>query len=663
MKKWQPTKTFAALFALLFGFSNVINAQVNIVTQHNDLRRTGWNANEKTLNHSNVNSKNFGKVFTRQVDDQIYAQPLVVSKLTINNKVRNVVLTATVNNSVYAFDADLDTANTPLWKVSLTPPGYRSIRNTDMTGACGGGYNDFSGNMGIVGTPVIDTNTKTLYVVARSVTKDGNKRIFVQYLHALDIRTGLEKPNSPVYITATVNGSGAGSVNGEITFNQQKQNQRPGLLLYNGVVYISWASHCDWGPYHGWVIGYDANTLQRRYVYNDTPNGKNGGIWMSGQAPAVDDNGFIYISTGNGTVGGGGKPNKKINRGESILKLSTSTGNLSVVDFFTPADYEWMEEHDLDLGIDGVLLVPNTTLALSGSKQSIIYVVNTNKMGHMTSNNSGAVQQINYINSSGLTPDRHLHGGPAYFKSFSGKEFIYSWSEYGLLNQIPFVRNDMLFDTTSIIYGKTVLPSGMPGAMLSVSSNQLNLGTGILWASHPLTGDASHEVVPGILQAFDANDVTTELWNSNQIPGRDSIGKFAKFVCPTIANGKVYMATFSNKLVAYGLLPSANNLIAKQTNLDTKTNSDAKLSIYPNPAQRQLTLDYKDNSAVTGERVLVDIYSNTGFDIYRKELSINLGGTFHLNIALPATVQNGVYTVRVTNAQGISTVEKLVISN
>ena len=661
MEKWYLTKTCASFFAMTFAFSTVVNAQVNVVTQHNDLKRTGWTANEKTLNHSNVNSKSFGKIFTRNVDDQIYAQPLVVSNLIIKNKKHNVVFTATVNNSVYAFDAESDTANTPLWQVNLTPNGYRAIKNTDMTGACGGGYDDFSGRMGIVGTPVIDTNTNTLYVVARSVTKT-TPRNYVQYLHAIDLRTGAERPNSPVFITATVNGSGAGNKNGQITFNQQKQNQRPALLLYKGVVYISWASHCDWDPYHGWVIGYDASTLQQKYVYNDTPNGKQGGIWMSGQAPAVDDNGFIYVSTGNGTVGGGGNPNKKINRGESIVKLSTASGNLNVVDFFTPADYEWMEEHDLDYGIDGVLLVPNTTLSLSGSKQSILYVVNTNKMGHMTSNNSGAVQQINFINSSGHTPDRHMHGTPVYFKNPSGKEFIYAWSEYGLLNQIPFDRKNMLFDTTSTTYGKTVLPPGMPGAFLSVSSNQQNLGTGILWASHPLTGDASHSTVPGVLQAFDANDVTTELWNSNQNPNRDNVGNFAKFVCPTIANGKVYLATFSNKLVVYGLLPSAR-LIAKTNNPEIKSSSNAKLTLSPNPAHRQLTLDYKDNAAIVGEKVRIDIYSSTGFDIYLQETLINTGGTLHLNINLPSTIQNGVYNVRVTTAKGTTSVEKLVISN
>ena len=170
-----------------------------------------------------------------------------------------------------------------------------------MTGACNGNYKDFSGKMGIVGTPVIDTNTQSIYIVSRSVTKTGSPD-FVQYLHVLDLITGVDKI-APVFITAQVPGSGDGSVGGVVTFNQQTANQRPALLLYQGVVYIAWSSHCDWGPYHGWIIGYDAATLARKYVYNASPDGGLTGIWMSGQAPAVDDDGFIYVSTGNGTVG------------------------------------------------------------------------------------------------------------------------------------------------------------------------------------------------------------------------------------------------------------------------------------------------------------------------------------------------------------------------
>jgi hypothetical protein len=664
MKKLTSLKTFAFLFTLLFISFTVVKAQVSVLTQHNDLKRTGWNSNEKILRQGNVSSGSFGKVFSRRVDDQIYAQPLVVSNLSINGKVRNVVFVATVSNSVYAFDADDATASTYLWKVNLTKSGYRPVHKEDVArdGACQGNYTDFSGNMGIVGTPVIDASANTLYVVARSVTKTTPLN-FVQYLCAIDIRTGAFKPNTPpVFITATVNGTGEGSVNGRVTFDQERQNQRPGLLLYNGVVYISWSSHCDWSPYHGWVIGYDAKTLQQKYVYNNTPNGKQAGIWMAGQAPSVDDNGFIYLATGNGTVGLNGDPNNPVNRGESLLKMSTASGNLRVVDFFTPSNYEFLEAHDQDYGCDGVLLIPNSNLSLSGSKLSTLYLVNTNKMGKTSATDSGAIQQIYVQRNSTSAFNRHIHGSPVYFKSATGQEYIYVWAEYGLLRQVPFNRTTMKFDTARTIVGTTVLPDGMPGSMLAVSSNGQTAGTGILWATHPLQGDALRAVVPGILQAFDASNVTRELWNSNMIPARDSIGRFAKWVCPTIANGKVYMATFSNQLVVYGLLP-AKSVIAKADNINSSISSEAKLTLTPNPAQRQVTLVYQDSKAGASEKARVDIFGSTGNIIYQKEVIINNGGNLHLNITLPSTIQNGVYTVRIADTKGTYKTEKLVISN
>jgi hypothetical protein len=532
-------------------------AQVNVIMNHNDLKRTGWNNKETILATDNISNGNFGKIFSRSVDDQIYAQPLVLSNVSIGGGTHNIVIVATVNNTLYAFDADNASVSTPYWQVNLTqdPANYRPIKNSDMTGACTflPVYSDFTGNMGIVGTPAIDTTTNTLYVVARSVTKTGTPT-FVQYLHAIDITTGLEKPGSPVFITATYPGTGDGNVGGTITFDQQKENQRPGLLLFNGIVYICWASHCDWGPYHGWVIGYDASTLERKYVYNTTPDGGLGGIWMSGQPPSVDDDGNLYLTTGNGTTGKIGDPNHVTNRGSSLIKLSNTSGALKVTDFFTPMDYTYLNDEDLDYGVDGVLLIPGTHLSLSGSKEGRLFLIDNNHMGHTTSDNSNVVQTLNVANTI-LSNTRHLHGSPVYYKDENGNENVYAWSEGALLKQFPFNRSNLLFDTINVRIGNTALPNGMPGAMLSVSSNDSKQGTGILWASHPINGDANWLNVPGVLQAFDATDVTHELWNSNWNSKRDSIGAFAKFVPPTIANGKVYMATFSNKLNVYGLNP------------------------------------------------------------------------------------------------------------
>src|SRR6185312_2972140 len=366
---------------LLLFVNSVSYGQVDVIMNHNDLRRTGWNSKETILTTKNVSGGNFGKIFSRDVDDEIYAQPLVLSNLHIGQGIHNIIIVATVNNSLYAFDADDAGMSLPYWKVNLTYDSttYRPVKNSDMTGACAGlpaGYTDFSGNMGIVGTPVIDSATNTLYVVARSKSKTGSD--FVQYLHAIDLATGSEKKGSPVSITASYAGTGDGNINGTIVFDAQKQNQRPGLLLQNGVVYICWASHCDWGPYHGWVMGYDASTLQQKYVYNATPNGGLAGIWMSGQPPSVDDDGNLLITTGNGTTGQGGNPNDTINRGSSLIKLSPE---LKVKDFFTPSNYDYLNNADKDYGVNGALIIPGTHLSLSGSKDGGLYLIDNNNMG------------------------------------------------------------------------------------------------------------------------------------------------------------------------------------------------------------------------------------------------------------------------------------------
>lgn len=307
------------LFLLLTAYTN---AQVSVLTQHNDLARTGRNTHETILTTSNVNVSTFGKIFTRPVDDQIYAQPLIVSGLKIQNGTHNVVFIATVNNSVYAYDADDASASTPYWSANFTPPGTVVVKNTDMQGACGGNYQDFSGNIGIVGTPVIDTITNTMFFVSRDkVITIGDSGVFEQWLHAIDIRTGKDVGNSPHLIMATYQGNGNGSKNGTILFNPKKQNQRAALALVNGVIYLEWSSHCDWDPYHGWVIGFDENTLQPKYTWMDTPDGVEGGIWMSGEGLSADDDGNLYFVTGNGTVGLDGNPKDTINRGDSFLKL------------------------------------------------------------------------------------------------------------------------------------------------------------------------------------------------------------------------------------------------------------------------------------------------------------------------------------------------------
>ena len=258
----------SVIFVLLYSVS-FAQTKVSVLTQHNDLQRTGWNNAETILNHNNVNAASFGLVGSFGIDDQLYAQPLIVNKLTIGAFTGSVVFVATVNNSVYAFNADDPSYGVALWQVNLRPAGQRAPTIFDLTdpdhgSPCGGGYRDFSGKIGIVGTPVIDTVAKTLYVCTKTIDAAGK---FYMYINALDLTTGLHKANSPKLMTAEVSGTGDGSTGGKVSYLAKFQNQRPALLLYNNLVYAASASHCDWGPYHGWILAYDATTLEQKYVY------------------------------------------------------------------------------------------------------------------------------------------------------------------------------------------------------------------------------------------------------------------------------------------------------------------------------------------------------------------------------------------------------------
>jgi hypothetical protein len=393
----------------------------------------------------------------------------------------------------------------------------------------------------MVGTPVIDSARQTLYVVARST--DGS--VFVQHLHAINIIDGSEASGSPMPITATYPGNGDGSVNNVITFDGQRQNQRQGLTLVNGVVYVTFSSHCDWGPYHGWVLGYDAGTLQQRVVYNATPNGYAGGMWESGNGMAADAAGNLYVVAGNGTVGDSGDPTSLTNRGESALKLVPSGSTLQVASYFTPFDYQFLNDYDLDYGSVGALLIPNSVYFLTGGKDGYLYLLNRDAMGGYQAS-ANQVQQTVPLTSS------EMHCQPAYYRG-GAQEFIYVWPENNPLRAIPFDRGGNLLDRQTELVFSAGGPTGHSGAMLAVSSDGSRDGTAILWASYAFSGDAEHDVSPGILRAFDANDITRELWNNRQNFARDGAGQYAKFASPTIANGHVYLPTFSNQVVVYGL--------------------------------------------------------------------------------------------------------------
>ncbi len=511
---------------------------INVLTQHNNNFRAGLNNQETALTTSNVNTTSFGKLFTLSVDDQVYAQPLVYSSLTIGNDVHNAVFIATVNNSIYAYDGD---SGFLFWKKNYSATGMRAPKNTDMTGACGGAYQDFSGNIGIVGTPVIDSASQTMYFVARNI---GNGR-FYQYLHAVNIVNGSERTGSPVLITASVKGSGDGASNNTVSFDPQKNNQRGALTLVNGVVYITFSSHCDWGPYHGWVLGYNASSLAQQIVYNTTPNGGDGGIWESGMGIAADASGNLYAVTGNGTVGVSNDPTNPLNRGESAMKLVPSNGTLTVASYYTPYNFQFLEDNDLDYGCMGSFLIPNGNIFFTGCKDGNIYVLNKDNMGGYTVG-SNQIKQIITLSSNS-----NNHCQAAYYKGAT-TEFAYVWPENDQLHAFPFDRASSTFNVANELISSAKGPTGQSGAVLSVSSNGNTAGTGIVWAAYASTGDAEHAVSPGILRAFDANNVTNELWNNSKVSS-DYAGTYAKFSSPTIANGHVYLPTFSNQVVVYGL--------------------------------------------------------------------------------------------------------------
>jgi outer membrane protein assembly factor BamB len=513
---------------------------ISVLTQHTNNSRSGFNSNETKLTTAIVNTSQFGKLFSLPVDDQVYAQPLVVGNLNITNGNHNVVYIATVSNSVYAYDADNGTL---YWQKNFTAQGMRAPRANDMTGACGGFYQDFSGSIGIVGTPVIDSVSKTMYLVARS-TNGSNS--FNQFLHAINIVTGAEISGSPVPITAQYTGNGDGSINNTINFDAQKQNQRQALTLVNGKLFISFSSHCDWGPYHGWILGYNATTLQQEIVYNDTPDGIDGGIWESGMGLAADDQGYLYAVTGNGTVGVGNDQTNPRNRGESALKLSVNGGSLKVETYFTPFNFQILEQQDLDYGVMGTFLIPNSNYYFTGCKDGNLYLLNKDNMGGYQVGSNQVQQAIS------LSANANLHCQPAYYKG-AGKEFVYVWSENDPLRAFPFNRVSNTFDINNQLLYSRNGPQGQSGAMLTVSSNGDTPGTGIVWAAYAKTGDAEHAVSPGVLRAFDATDVSKLLWSNDEKPAQDGAGTYAKFSSPVIANGHVYLATFSNSVAVYGI--------------------------------------------------------------------------------------------------------------
>jgi hypothetical protein len=535
----------------------VLVGQVSVLTQHNDTSRTGQNLQETLLNISSVNVTNFGKLFSLPVQGNIFAQPLYVPGLTIGGATRNVVYVATAENNMYAFDADSGNT-TPLWTVNLgTPVPSQDICSTDP-GACP--YTDVIPVIGILATPVIDPVSGTIYVVAN--TKDSGGGHHFQ-LHALDLITGTEKFGGPTEITAP-------------GLEQLTQLCRPGLLLANGNVYMGFGSVGDFPTWHGFVMAYNASTLQQVAVFNSTPqaNSEGGaGIWAAGNGLVTDTEGNIYAvaSNGNFDVNTGGK-----DYGSAYLKLSGST--LSVVDYFVPYNQAFLnpESYNVDLGSGGPLLIPNTSLLVGTGKDAVLRVVDTANMGNYNPNQNNNVQNFNATNPPVLS-------SPVYWNSPNFGPVIYLWGQADVMKAWAFDTQTSQFNTTPVSESAiTGAPSDT--AALSLSANASATGTGIIWAARPISGASNPGPTSGILYAFDATNLATELWDSQQDSARDAVGNWAKFGPPTVVNGKVYLATFSNQLLVYGLMALPNfSLTAAPTSQSIAAGSSASYIVYLTP--------------------------------------------------------------------------------
>jgi hypothetical protein len=527
--------------ALLTGIACVFAAEVRIrtagggtdvVTYHNDTARTGQNLKETLLTPSTVSVSTFGKIRLFPADGKVDAQPLYLSGVAIAGQgTHNVVYVATEHDSVYGLDADTGAA---LWHVSLLGAGE--------TVSDGRGCSQVTPEIGITSTPVIDRSrgpNGALYVVAMS--KNGST--YFQRLHALDVTSGAELFGGPQNVQATFPGTGAGSSGGTVSFDSKQYEERAGLLLLNGMIITAWTSHCDIDPYTGWIMSYNASTLAQTSVLNVTPNGSRGAFWMGGAGPAADPAGNVYLLDGNGTfdtsLDVNGFP-RQGNFGNAFLKVSTSSG-LAVADYFATFDTVQKSNADSDLGSGGTLVLPDLVdgagqirqLAVGAGKDAHIYVVDRASMGKWNASSNQIYQEITGALGGGV------FSMPAYF---DGTLF---YGASGDTLKAFSISNARLSSTPASKSGRTfAYPGTTPGISASGTTNA------ILWAVE--------NVNPAVLHAYDARDLSRELYNSSQAPAsRDAFGPGNKFITPTIVNGRVYVGT-TNGVALFGLLgPSA----------------------------------------------------------------------------------------------------------
>jgi PQQ-like domain len=549
-----------AILSVSFRASKSANQQpgaLRITTWQNDNAHTGQYLEEIVLTPLNVTSTKFGKLGSYPVDGQIYAQPLYWQSLDIPKAgTHNVVFVATENDSVYAFDAEKP-GSAPLWQVNFTaPPNIIPVPCAEIDSSC-----HVYPIVGITGTPVIDTASQTLYVVARTKEIQGSNVSYVQRLHALDLATHAEKFGGPIVIQASAD---------EITFDSLHSGQRPGLLLVKdtqsglNVVYIAWAAFTHTGPpvLPGWVMAYDAQTLNQLAVFNTTPNGIDGGIWGAGGGVVADSSGNIFAATGDGTFDAntGGS-----DYGDSLVKLKLNGGALTVTDYFTPEDQGCRLNEDFDLGSGAPMILPHDSTAkvtdeiliagkggnpcdhFNSGYASPIYLVNRKSMGHFHPHRDNIVQTVAGAKAG-------YWSAPAYWKGQTGAYVYYSGvvadAGQGLGDALRmYTLSEGMLSPSSVAQSPNTFPVG---STPSVSANGKT--NGIIWAIERQDSLARNPgKKPAVLHAFDATNVSTELYNSTQVGNRDEAGAATKYQVPVIARGKVYVGT-QTELDVYGLL-------------------------------------------------------------------------------------------------------------
>lgn len=516
-----------------------VNPPQDVTTFHNDNMRTGQYLGETFLTSKNVNVNTFGELGFLAVDGRVDAQPLFLADVSIAGQgTHNVLYVATEHDSVYAFDADTQAL---LWQASLMGAGETSSDDR--------GCPAVSPEVGITATPVIDRKSGpngAIYLV--TATEDSLDQ-YHQRVHALDVSTGAELFGGPTEIQAQYPGLGENSNGTYVVFDPAQYLERPALLLLNGIVYTSWASHCDNEPYTGWVIGYEESSLQQESVLNLTPNGSEGAIWMAGAGPAADEAGNVFLLDGNGafdqTLDANGFPSQG-DFGNAFVKLSTN-GSLVVADYFATFNTVEQSAADLDLGSGGALVLPDLDddsgnvrhLAVGTGKDGNIYVVDRDNMGKFNSSINNIYQEVPRASSA---PGGLLNGvtsTPAYFNSM-----VYFGADGDNLRS--FTISGARLSSTPATISDNMFP--YPGVTPSISANG-NDGA-ILWAVENGSTAALH--------AYDANNLGTELYNSNEAGTRDQFGAGNKFIVPTVAHGMVYVGA-PNGVAVFGLLPSGHS--------------------------------------------------------------------------------------------------------